>query len=210
MSQKTYCPQCGQIHDNRLRPLAIHGSLVSVLRQFWGNPQNIIPPSLRHCVWHKEEESSGIRIGDITEYAANYAQKRPAIIAKLGRIQCKKIAIASRIHQYAASLGLSPENIRINHWVGDETVFCLGENAMQTRLVADTVFDYLESMSDVIQQSFCCRDWSPKGVDELGILKEANDTFVMPIVIQFEYETIWALYSEGPPLRKVKLTVNPQ
>jgi len=210
VANNRYCTKCGGIHDNRLRPDAIHGSVISLLRQFWSNPQNIVEPMLRHCIWRKEEEQSGIRIGSLTEYLPNYTQKRPAIIAKSGKMQKKKVAIADRIHQYAALQGLSPADIKIQFWIGEQTLFCLGENARQTDLLAGQTREYLESLESVIQEAFCCRSWEVTGQDELGILKEANDTFCIPLVIQFEYEVVWSTYVDGPPIRKIKLSLNPQ
>jgi hypothetical protein len=188
-----------------MRPFALHGSLISLLRQFWSNEANITEPTLRRYVWRKNEEESGIRIGDLTEYAMNFAQKRPAVIAKLGRLQKKRVAVADRVNQYAARLSLSPDDVRIKFWTGDETLYCFGESAMQTRFLAHQVHSYLDSMSDVIAHAFCCLEWGVEGIDELGILKEANDTFVIPLVIRFEYESVWAVFHDGPPIRKIHL-----
>jgi hypothetical protein len=189
------CTRLTNVSDHIRSPEVIQGTLISFLRQFWSNPDNMELPDMRQHVWREDESQSGILIDDIASRVNNFAQKRPAVLLKGGSLERKELLLRSR-------------ELRVDIWHGRMTLFCLGANPGQTNHVATTVFTLLNAFKDNIRQALCCHDFSVTGRGELGVLKEANDAFIIPVLIEYEYELAWTVVEEGPGLRKLRLRLD--
>lgn len=185
-------------------PVRLVGGMVSLLREYFSNPENIPEPSLRKFTWNPGDDSN-ILIEALTRKLDNTTMKRPAILVKRGPFyKSRKIALADTV----TTFGDNPKEVRIGVFDGTLILWCLGANAIQAEYVADTIVNFITSFQHQIRNALCLLSLEFTEMGDVRLLPDAGDAFGVPVVFKSAYQSLWEINTVGPGVRKINFSVN--
>jgi len=128
-------------------------------------------------------------------------QKRPAIIVKRNGINYEKVAIDDQAEKYEDTIKFM---VKAN---GSVTCVCVCKTAAQVELLAEKVSNLLIAFKKCIREDFNFIAFEVMNLGEVGILKEAKESFSIPITTSIIFEEKWTLKVKELPIHTVRTNI---
>lgn len=186
--------------------------MTGMLRQWmilhFADPANIADPLKRNVwVWKQDPskrgeadpKTSGIVIEPNTKYDTNFTETRPAVIIKRQKWRQQKVGINN---QLLGEVGPAGETYYANYWLGAHTLFCIASKPAEAEALAIEVYAELNEFAAAVRKALGLHRFEVTDVDEIGILEESGQSFVVPVTIAYAVEESWTLRSEAPFLQR--------
>jgi hypothetical protein len=93
-------------------------------------------------------------------------------------------------------------------WTGSHTVFALAKEGAETKQLAWEAALMLQRFGQLIAERFRLHRFEVARVGATAALKEATETYVVPVVLAYMTESLWSLQEDAPRLKRVAVTAN--
>ncbi len=143
--------------------------------------------------------SSGIVIEPNTRYDTAFTETRPAVIIKRQKWRKQRFGIND---QLLGEVGPNGEMYFANYWLGAHTLFCIASEPVEAEMLAIEVYTELNEFASAFRKGVNLMRFEVTDVDEIGILEESGQSFVVPVTIAYAVEESWTLRSEAPFLQR--------
>jgi len=214
-----YTDQPSSLCTTGLQPHIITGIFLQLLREHFADPERIVSPYLKSCVWVAKDgdkvtpdtENTKILIDPVYRWNLKSTQMRPGIVIKRNQLTPKPMGIGQ-----SAAFGLGEDDYPEagTHYsllqVGSHTVFCIATDGGAVEVLSTEVSRYLYQFAPVLMQEFGFNTFDVVQIGEVSVLEESSEHFVVPIVLQYSYIDRWLLAKQEPRLKRVSIDVGPE
>lgn len=194
-------------------PTSLTNFLISWLRIQCGDANNFRDMILRNAtpgpatdyVWRKEGPS-GIVIEHAGMWAKAKVEQRPALVVKDGDWDFRPYGIGG--NALMGSDSLNPQARFSQTFMGSNTIFCISrEPAEAMRLAWEIAVGLYESANE-IRNSLCLQRFVLAKFGGIGKIKEATDSYGVPISLAYGGELNWTLRPEAPRFKTFEMQTN--
>lgn len=177
-------------------PAGVTRIILTILREKFAD-------NLKDFVYKETDAPNSLIIDNASIFKPGTIQQRPAIYVKRGPFVFNKIAMGDR------SLGGSVKDGTVEYQlniVGSHTLFCMSRTEGEVERLAEAASDCLVAFKQVIRKNLDFNQFEVTTIGELGLLEEEQDVFVIPIVLNYMFNTEWQLKLESLKLKAISLT----
>lgn len=174
---------------------------------------------LQDYIWapnNKDDEpvDTKILIQMVWDYDPQNIQQRPGIFVKRNKQQAQKIAInngftSGSIKNPDGSIKRVPGEFNTQLILGSHTLFCVGNSGAQAELIGAEVFNELLAFGPMMRDQLKLQSLQIEGIEEVALLDEFDEHFVVPIVVTYAYARSWRVDLVAPFLKTLSINVNP-
>jgi hypothetical protein len=173
------------------RRLLVTGILVQWLRNHFTDANNIETPILRHDLWTPDIATTGITIDSVYKWQPSHTEARPGIFIKPGPWKVLRYGIDDRkMGGTRNCAGCSQHNAM---YQGSHTLFCIAGESAEVELLGAEVYRELMEFGPAARKVFGFLRFQVTDIGEPSILEEANQNFVVPIVVSYGAQDVWNL-----------------
>lgn len=184
-------------------PHLVNNFLISWLRIQFAHASNLQDMILRNAptgsatdfVW-RAGNTPGLVIEDVGMWLKKNQEGRPAILVKLGGWEFQSSGIGGGVHMGSGSL--NPAEHFSCMFQGSHTIFCISREPGEVMRLAWEVATGLLQSAQPIRSSLCLKRFVLAKFGEIGKIKEAEDSFVIPLNLAYAGELLWTLRPEAP------------
>lgn len=184
-------------------PLVVEGGLRWVLIQHFSDSRNILNSSLRRQIetnggW-TNNQNTGIIIESISRWTPELAHGRPAIILKTGSWTWQRQGIGNM----SGGDYVTGASYFAGMWQGSQAFFAIAKNGAEALQLAIELYKCLLLFSAEISKTLTLHGFEPVTVGEIAELKEATETYVVPVVFRYNVAESWLLQPDAPRLKRI-------
>ena len=207
-----------------LAPNILTGLLLRLLQEHFSKAENLIyngtsevgRKQLEGYIWDEDNTKTRIQIQTVWRYNVQDIQRRPALYVKRNRWTTKRIAI----NDGQSGTGVPQNSVNNDEPVvdisgeyhskvieGSHTIFCVGSvsEGAEAELLGAEVFDHLQSFAPVLRGELKLLRLEVATIEPLGLLDEATEHFVVPVVVSYGFAWTWRLISKAPWLKSLAI-----
>lgn len=181
------------------------GFLRRKLIEKFANPDHIESPDLKDptgqpAIW-RPGNTTGILIESVFRFLPQLVEKRPAVLIKRNSLTNMRLFRSD----YVGADTTMFENFT-TLWVGSHTVFCIHGSGAATEDLAGEVQRELTQFGPAFVAKLALKRFQVTEVQPIGILEEASQNFVVPLIIAYAYDESWRLnVDDSLPLTEVEI-----
>ena len=182
-----------------LTPLLMTGILRTLLTEHFAQSGNIEQVPLQDFLW-QAGDTSKILIESSTRWTPTKTASRPAVILKRNAWQVEKLSIGDRFQ------GGSPDGFvrYAKLMVGSHTLFCMmPREGAAAEILAAEVYRELMGFAPVWRKALNLMRLDVVQIDQVYVIPEADETFVVPITIAYAAVEIWRIEQQVPVLQEI-------
>ena len=167
---------------------------------------------LENYIWDPDSTKTAIQILPVWAYKTQDIQRRPALYVKRNSWKSRRIAINE-----GQSVAVDPRRrgadvsgeYHSKVIEGSHTIFCVGSanQGAEAELLGAEVFDYLTSFAPILRGELRLLRLEVAGLEPLGLLEEATEHFVAPVVVTYGFAWTWRLQSKAPWLKSLAVVL---
>lgn len=208
-------------------PSYMNGALLRLMQEHFSDAANLLyngtgekTKQLEAYTWsandndYVDPRNTKIKIQMVTDYDTRDTARNPAIYLKRNKWQTQRVAISD---------GRSPQVIRnaenkivevrgdkyTRQIMGSHTYFAIAKEGAQAELMGNELFDFLVSFAPLIQKDLKLHRFEVNEIDGVGVLEEATDRFVVPVVVAYSFFWTWRLEASAPFLKSIGIDMRP-
>lgn len=190
-----------------ITPQVMTGALVQLFRQYFADANNVRSHTLREFVireglWHTENADRGLYIDDIANWNPELTQSRPAIIIKDGDWTYRSVGIGDR----AGADFVSGEEYFSGYWYGSHSVFSIGAQGPETKLLAIECARALLYFKQTVANQLELHRFALVKLGAAAPLKEATERYIVPIDVAYVVNETWTVQREAPRLKRLEFS----
>ncbi len=187
----------------RPRPILMDGLFRDYMTKHFSQPGLIEEPDLRELIW-KPNDTTGIVIEVVQKWDPTKSNRRPAIVIKRNSYKNRKVGIGNRLQMQPGDREGQPHFSTF--WVGSHTLFALGGTGAQANLLGTEIQRELTQFANELIRDLGLEQLDVMEVGPLSLVKEATDTYAVPIVVTYAYNERWTVRLQAPRLRRISLS----
>lgn len=164
-------------------------------------------PGISRLVWVPDERAGGedvpgtIRIDLLDAWNPSRVDSMPAVIISAGDLSSMRLGIGDR-HMSPGEHDLTGVETKSRAWVGSITIFCMARKYAQSRLIAFSVTEQLQNLSEQIACQANLRRLEVAKLLTTKPLKELPTILVTPILVEYGFIETWKVSQAAPPLNR--------
>lgn len=182
------------------------GALRQTLCQIFSNPLGILNSSLRGRIaekpWSADPATTGIIIESLNVWKPTLAERRPTLLLKSGAWKWSRVGLGNQ----AGADELSGTQYYYGHWEGSHTIFAIAQEPGEADILATEVAKLMLWYANPLAISLGLIRFALIGKDEIGVLQESTDYYVVPVSVAYIVPEVWSLTPEAPVLKRLVFT----
>lgn len=186
------------------RPILLTGVFRDILTRHFASADQIEDPSLRDVLW-KDTQDTGILIESVHRWRPETTEKRPAVIVKRNAYQNQRLGIGDR--RQGPPVDKEGNAHYVTFWQGSHTLFCLGGTGAQAEILSTEVQRHFTEFAPVISETLDLKRLQVLQIGAVAELEEAQENFVVPITIGYNYEERWVIRPQVPRLNRIPVSI---
>lgn len=179
--------------SERKTPVKIMELLLQILRSQFSNFDNY--------QWDEDENKSNIiiDISNISEERLETA--KPTIFIKRGTLGFSRIGMDN-----LREIDLRDAKLTYQISIGGQfAIFCISSALLEAEKIGLYVFDIMQVFAPIIEKIFHFKSFRMDTMGEAGVIEDAKDKYLVPIILAFNYEESWRISKESVKLRTVNI-----
>jgi len=195
------------------RPSIITGALLTIIRDHFSRPTNIINKKLRDFVWlpksDDEDEQSKIHIEPWHMYDASHLQQRPAAYVSRGAVKVQRIAIRDRSLTHLSRRTGNQEGKDLIKLVAcqHQVICCSSKSDMAADRMAEEIFYMLLEYGPAIMTDLKLGGFHVQAMSPSQEINDDHENFMVGVQIMWTNAHSWKLKPIAPILKNVGFVV---
>jgi hypothetical protein len=183
-----------------LLPDQMTGELRHIVGEHFARRETIEAPALKDLLW-RASQVGGILVESIARWKPEELGQRPAVIIKRNDWTATRILQDDR---YGSTPQAEPIYAVIMQ--GSHTLFCLAKAGEEAEVLGAEVLRELRGFSKQVRIELALGRFVVMGLGELFQLKEATETFAVPVTVAYAATESWTVHEHAPRLRRIELS----
>lgn len=185
--------------------MLLTGFIRDLLIQQWSNPLNILADVNKQYVW-KAGADTGILIESAFKFRPEITKKRPGIFIKRNPFKPADVGIGGMIQGGGLSAYPTEKGAHehyISNYSGSHTLFVVHSSDAAAEMVAFEVIQQMLSFKMALAKQLQLRNFKLGDVGSISQLEEFSESYVVPITVQWSFESVHEVMLESRPLKRV-------
>lgn len=195
------------------------GAYVRLLREHFARVENLeynmvneFRSELEQFIWNPELDKTGIQIDAVWKYNAQDLQRRPGLYVKRNNFQYQQVAINQGMTVNATrgkngTVENVPGDYKTVAVIGSHTIFCVGGSGAEAELLGAEVGNHFQGFGPILRSDLKLHKFMVTQVEEVSLLDEAVEHFVVPVVLGYAAFYAWRLNTVAPWLKTLAIDV---